>query len=197
MFYKNLYRYKSSGNMDKDPFSWNQRIPITGFLLMWSFNLELVGKDKSQWGQDTLFSACLLCLCADNWYFVPTKGHKWHKKVSAAWFFFLWKYSRLSFLVTKSQTSQWASSSFEWTIRMCIFILCPLGNDFPQTVQHLQLDASGILHSFFDILELACTSKTILWSIKQERKRPLDTPKRMIERREREGKRERKVEGEI
>ena len=31
---------------------------------------------------------------------------------------------------------------------------------------------------------------------KQGRKRPLDTPKRMIERREREGERERKVEGE-
>ena len=32
---------------------------------------------------------------------------------------------------------------------------------------------------------------------KQGRKRPLDTPKRMIERREREVERERKVEGEI
>ena len=32
---------------------------------------------------------------------------------------------------------------------------------------------------------------------KQGRKLPLDTPKRMIERREREGERERKVEGEI
>ena len=32
---------------------------------------------------------------------------------------------------------------------------------------------------------------------KHGRKRPLDTPKRMIERREREGERERKVEGEI
>jgi hypothetical protein len=31
----------------------------------------------------------------------------------------------------------------------------------------------------------------------QGRKRPLDTPKKMIERREREKKRERKVEGEI
>ena len=34
-------------------------------------------------------------------------------------------------------------------------------------------------------------------SQKQGRKRPLDTPKRMIERREREGERDRKVEGEI
>ena len=33
--------------------------------------------------------------------------------------------------------------------------------------------------------------------IKQGRKRTLDTPKRMIERREREGDRERKVEGDI
>ena len=33
--------------------------------------------------------------------------------------------------------------------------------------------------------------------IKQGRKRPLDTLKRMIEGREREGERERKVEGEI
>ena len=32
---------------------------------------------------------------------------------------------------------------------------------------------------------------------KQGRKRPLDTPKRMIEIREREGERERKVEGQI
>ena len=32
---------------------------------------------------------------------------------------------------------------------------------------------------------------------KQGRKRPLDKPKRMIERREREGERERKVQGEI
>ena len=39
----------------------------------------------------------------------------------------------------------------------------------------------------------------IILSIKQGRKRPLDTPKRMIERREREGERDRqrKVEGEI
>ena len=33
--------------------------------------------------------------------------------------------------------------------------------------------------------------------LKQGRKRPLDTPKRMIERREREGKREKEVKGEI
>ena len=32
---------------------------------------------------------------------------------------------------------------------------------------------------------------------KQGQKRPLDTPKRMIERREREKERERKAEGEI
>ena len=32
---------------------------------------------------------------------------------------------------------------------------------------------------------------------KQGRKRPLDTPKRMIERIEKEGEREKKVEGEI
>ena len=32
---------------------------------------------------------------------------------------------------------------------------------------------------------------------KQGRKRPLDTPKRMIERREKEGERERKVEEDI
>ena len=32
--------------------------------------------------------------------------------------------------------------------------------------------------------------EVILYSIKQGRKRPLDTPKRMIERREREGERE-------
>ena len=30
MFYKDWYRIKSSGDMDKDPFSWNKRIPITG-----------------------------------------------------------------------------------------------------------------------------------------------------------------------
>ena len=33
--------------------------------------------------------------------------------------------------------------------------------------------------------------------LKQGRKRPLDTPKRMLERGEREGDRERKLEGEI
>ena len=40
----------------------------------------------------------------------------------------------------------------------------------------------------------------LIWSIltyEQGRKRPLDTPKRMIERRERRKERERKVEGEI
>jgi hypothetical protein len=36
-----------------------------------------------------------------------------------------------------------------------------------------------------------------IFLIKQGQKRLLDTPKRMIQRREREGERERKVEGEI
>ena len=41
-------------------------------------------------------------------------------------------------------------------------------------------------------------NKKISFSLKKRgRKRPLDTPKKMIERREREKERERKVEGEI
>ena len=40
-----------------------------------------------------------------------------------------------------------------------------------------------------------CNEFYTLIALKQGRKRPLDTPKRMIKRREREGKR--KIEGEI
>ena len=41
------------------------------------------------------------------------------------------------------------------------------------------------------------TVEVIFHVMKQGRKRALDTPKRMIKRREREEKRERNVEGEI
>ena len=42
MFHKNQYKMKFSGDMDKDPFSWNQWIPITGlmiylFMSLWIF----------------------------------------------------------------------------------------------------------------------------------------------------------------
>ena len=45
MFYKILYRIKSSRDMDKDPFSWNKRIPITApfllpFILLCSISLR-------------------------------------------------------------------------------------------------------------------------------------------------------------
>ena len=46
-------------------------------------------------------------------------------------------------------------------------------------------------------LELKISYQETMNFNKQERKRPLDMPKRLIERRERRRERERKVEGEI
>ena len=71
MFNNKKYRIKSLGDMVKDPFSWNKRIPITGTYYPIDNVFAVLKNTKSYF--EVIFNENVINKCLIYWYFAFKK----------------------------------------------------------------------------------------------------------------------------